>query len=397
MFRFTFILFFFAIGHAFSDGSTGVVDQNKNVFVLENDSLRITMINPADDYGCRFNKGGWIKNIVLKDKNEQLLIGDSIFPNHPAFGLTEEYTPSVHLEEKQKDKSVRFKLGVGRVIRSGKSKFKDKPLQFFPWETKVNGPESLTFAQNAVSSKGYDYKLKKKFHLLGSTLHISNHLTNTGNETLSGNLYLHPFFNLKNDLNAGWFNIAGRKNRESVRVTAALKGSDGLFTENTKGKAVHWVATGNHETKSVTGMLCDVDFIKVDVWKFKECYAVEPFIKINVKPGETLSWNWRLLFGRGLSKVSDMNAHGMTEIKRTDTGIDVILLPSKKINHVTMRLRVLRRSGETVYEKVQKCGSAFPFKPVRMSFPSALKQKNGHKIQLDIISMGKTLIHIEEI
>ena len=393
MFRLFIIITFYT---AFSGVAAMNLNSSKKEIVLENQYLRITMINPENDYGCRFNKGGWIKNIILKDKNEKLFIENSIFPDHPAFGFTEEYIPSVELEKKQKDKSVHFKLGVGKVIR-GKSIYKDKPLQLFPWKTKVNCPESVTFAQNAVNSKAYDYKLKKKVHLSGAMLHISNHLTNTGNENLSAELYLHPFFKLENDPKALWFEIPVEKSRKAVPVTTVIKGQDELFTEDTTDKGVHWVAAGNYLTKSLTGILSDVDFIKVDVWKSKGCYAVEPFIKINLKPGETYSWNWRLLFGRGLSQVSHMNAYGMTKIKKAEAGIDVIFLASKKMDNVKMRLRVLSQSGEKVQENVQKCGSVFPFKPERLSYPLNIKSKDRHKIVIDIYSNDKTVSYIEKI
>jgi hypothetical protein len=64
--------------------------------------------------------------------------------------------------------------------------------------------------------------------------------------------------------------------------------------------------TGGPTNSFIVGIRSNRNIYKINFWKGKKCYAVEPFINIYVLPGKSLSWGWQYYIGKNSVKSNYM-------------------------------------------------------------------------------------------
>lgn len=349
------------------------VDKNSSGdIIVENDYLKVVLNNPNDDLGCRFTKGAWLKNIYLKGGCETgMLINKTIFPNHMAFGFTEEMFPANRLRMRVDGIPTFFKIGVGVVKRPKESRFSDMPVTIFPWSVEIDrtkkSMQSVVYTQKARNMEGFNYTLRKIVTVDDNAIiKLVDILENTGEKRLTTQVYTHPFFATGGEPKDCWYTVP-LKGETPMEYSAITLSQDMMTVEGFCEKA-RWLAGGNRKTGEVIGIMSDSEFAKVDIWKSKTCYALEPFINIDLAPGEKQTWQWILKPGKGLGKVTQMSQDGMISIKRDKDLVELKYLPIRIMNNFKIALKVFGVGGDLVKEYSQECSLASPVKPAIAKF-----------------------------
>ena len=389
--------------NSFSIFSANAEYDKKEETTLENKYVKIILLNPIDEQGCRFTRGAWIKNIYLNGGSKNgLLVDTSIFPNHPAFGFTEEFIPAQELTQRIEGKPVFDKIGVGKVLRPGETRFSDTPLQLFPWTVQTDDTgdigRTVIYIQKGTEIEGFNFTLTKTvFFNDEAAVTLTDTLENTGKKQVVTQVYIHPFFTLGSTPADCWYTIPvppkAATGNTSVFFSAV---SEAQITVNYFSKEAKWVAVGNRQTGEVVGILSDTEFNTILVWKSETCFAVEPYVSINLAPGEKQSWQWRLITGCGLSKISRVEKNGMTSIERTADGIAVGFLPVQETKDVQILLKILNEKGDLVHEQTGACASATPTKPAKIIFAAPLLPGMKYRVTAEIFHSDKMVASAEE-
>ncbi|MBN4060906.1 hypothetical protein JYU15_00565 [bacterium AH-315-I18] len=279
----------------------------------------MTFLNPdeADQdpaYGWRFIRAGWIKELYLKGETTSIFRPHTVFPAHPTFGYTHEMVPALDL--KQYDDAThakRLNIGVGVIKQDLKRRFKAEPLILFPWETKVTKVANKTILSSEQISgdhHGYAYKLVIKTIITDESpvIEYQQTLENTGTRDIPVSAYVHPFFNAVNGFDHCWYilpkltqTIVDGQPFANLLPFPASK-TPGLI-ERLQADIPprgNWVAAGNFfgQNNSVR-ISSDQPLIKMLFWRSKtDCFAVEPFVKVHVSPGNSQSWKWFLVVSK---------------------------------------------------------------------------------------------------
>jgi len=273
---------------------------------LDNSIASIKIIDPEGhpdnwENGCRFSGGAWIKDIVSKASGQGALVSSSVFKDHPAFGLAEEFIPSVKLRDLEGKDSEHFKIGVGLVARHGENVFKDTPLEFFKWKVSL-GVENETPCAN-FSQEGFSgslaYSLLKTVRLEpDGMLRVSGVLRNAGSVPLEGELYLHPFLPVKGEIDKHWRAISpdSPKLLDEISKLRLPLSKERPFADEIAESAIpagSWLLVGCDGDASLFAMRPEGgEWKKTRFWMIDKAFAVEPFLPLSVKPGESFSWTW---------------------------------------------------------------------------------------------------------
>jgi len=280
--------------------------RSEGLISLANSAARIEIVDPDGhpdnwDNGCRFSGGAWIKDIVPKGSGRGALVSSSVFKDHPAFGLAEEFIPSVKLRDLEGKDSAHFKIGVGIVARHGENVFKDTPLEFFKWKVSLSAEDETPcalFSQEGASGS-LSYSLLKTVKLEpDGLLRVSGVLRNTGASPLEGELYLHPFFPVKGSISSHWRAVSSLpppELDEKAKLRLPLSKERPFHDEIAPSPIPpgSWLLVGCDGDSSLFGMRPEgADWTKTRFWMIDKAFAVEPFLPLSVKPGESFSWTW---------------------------------------------------------------------------------------------------------
>lgn len=130
-------------------------------------------------------------------------------------------------------------------------------------------------------------------------------LENTGERRIVSSTYAHPFFNALNGFEKCWY-ILPEQSNISINGQTMVDTLPRMFSPSTKewslkGKEIppgcKWLAAGNFfGQNNKVYIYSDTKFLQTKFWHNKtDCFAVEPFIKIDVKPACKQVWKWYLL------------------------------------------------------------------------------------------------------
>lgn len=207
-----------------------------------------------------------------------------------------------------------LKIGVGMLKRTT-----DAPYNSFTYYNIENSGErfikkkanAVEFIHILEDTSGYAYEYRKTVSLITDQpkLVISYCLKNTGTQKIETTAYNHNFFMIDNQpigqdvavyfpfelkgdgLGVGEFvQLTGNE----IKFLKQLKGSDRVLIKNIKGFnesiADHSYSIENHRTGAGVKLIGDKPLDHLVFWSCSTTLCPEPYIRIEIKPGEEFTW-----------------------------------------------------------------------------------------------------------
>lgn len=320
--------------------------------VLENPYLRVEITTgrpsqtPEDDtagprrqrYSTRFVWAGWIHNITFKPTEQRWFVNDS---EHHWHGIPEEFEEAVKMKGPQNGEFDVLKIGIGRCKGSGICHHSRlKLLEPASWTHTVGDTprqgKRVTFEQNVRTTFGYGYAYTKELVLEPdtATLVVNRRLHNTGGRPIRTTWYTHGFWGQAPgdayDTNS-WSTIplftqvaenaalpAGIPAAGCVVDTRSCQlhnpGTPGIWGSIDAGlMAESWYASG-HRTKGdvlATGLDTPLTFARI--WTYRNTYSCEPFLALDLAPGEQKLWTVTRRSATGLSGIRGIGPGGLVQ------------------------------------------------------------------------------------
>ena len=297
--------------------------------VLKNEKLKLTVYSPDAEKGfyrgTRFDHAGVFGNVE--------------FAGHKIFGpWKEEHDPANHddivgpCEEFGQQKPLGYdeakvggtflKIGVGELEKPKEERYsfatKYKLVKPAEWKQTdsvkgIDQPLVAWTAQQKANGYGYSYV---KAVVVGepnrkdpAVIGVTHTLKNTGEKRLVTDFYNHNFFNVDGGAVGPDYSLVFPFEPKAE----GMRGKFGALVES-KGKELHFkekVPAGEFVMAGLTGfdakqrsfemrhapsrVRVRVDhsypFAKFNVWGIKTTICPEPFMAVDLKPGESVSWN----------------------------------------------------------------------------------------------------------
>lgn len=279
------------------------------MFAIQNDSLRIEILDPLADsshLGHRYCWGGYVWQV--HDLVSGPIVRGPEWPsNNPnpfnGQGLPESFRHrTIDGKPLTWEGTTGFAIGAGRLV--------DDPqlgvivAEPCSWLTK-EGENRIQFSTEQ-STAGHAYGLERTVVLENRTLKSITELRNQGNRLLSLEWFAHPFFALEKRAvrsefpegsalppNDG-FVITGR----CLLPKRCFKNlSDGCMTRLILPSGHPLTATLGHP--SIESVSFHTDFIPdwCLIWGNSATFSIEPYRRIQLLPGDSLRWSLRYEFG----------------------------------------------------------------------------------------------------
>lgn len=261
-------------------------------FVVDNGSFRVEFVDPNDpQLGCRFLRAGWIRSLHPAGSRESIFVTESLFGFHPAFGYACEIYPALDLKGLQA-----LQIGVGVIERHPQSRYHSRPVELFPWQISREMRERetvMTARQYSGDHSGYAYELTVEIVIPANSPVIlwKYSLANTGSRSFAVSTYAHPFFKARPGFPGGWYALPGGK-RQPVAALPPEKTLEATeIPQDCRAIAAGGLTSGGY----VAVISADRPFSRIDLWRSEtDCFAVEPYLPLNLAPGECREWSWRL-------------------------------------------------------------------------------------------------------
>ncbi len=259
------------------------------VVAVDNGRFRVELVDPgvpADvrATGCRFIRAGWLRSLRLDGAARDVFKCRTVHPRLPAFGFAFEFFPVPELAVDAQGYVTRLNFGVGIVRQEPGKRFETVPVELFPWHGSVERTTAgltLTARQRSREFDGYAYVLTVKTVIAkeSDTVSFELELCNTGQKRIESELYAHPFFDAPDGFDAGWYRVGDSAPSPLAGLPAVLSGASliaaGDFSDGC-GEAVIRAAPA---------------FDRAEFWRDdRDCFALEPFWKVSVAPGERQRW-----------------------------------------------------------------------------------------------------------
>ena len=277
-------------------------------------SVMVYLPDAKDGYyrGPRFDWSGMIGKVEYKGHS---FYADWRVPQNPkgnddAIGPAEEFGMQEPVGWSEAKVGETFlKIGVGR-----QKKTSDKAYEFwtnypvvalYPFKV-TGGLRWAEFRQEAPVEGGYGYAYTKRVELAADkpVVTITHTLKNTGTLALKTNWYSHNFTLIDGDgvgpdyeMEFGFDAKDGFKAdsaavvKQEGRKVTFLATPDGLKGSFGGGKAAeNKVTVRNKKTGAGIEMTVDRDFSNMAFFAVKTAICPEPFIELNVAPGEETTW-----------------------------------------------------------------------------------------------------------
>lgn len=299
---------------------------------LKTDGLKLTVYLPDAEKGfyrgTRFDWSGVLGNAEYaghklfafwKDKHDPANFEDALGPVEE-FGTD---APLGYTEAKPGETFV--KIGVGELVKPKEDKyrffFNYKIAKPGTWDVKVDGDDRVTFTQNLRAANGYGYRYVKAVSVHpGPELRIAHEFKNTGEKPIASDVYNHNFLNIDADpIGPNYkfrfhYPVAADGPKERFPELVELTGEELAFRKvidrgsvfsELKGYAADTPAgfTVRHApskvkltVSSLPGTAGAAKLSKYNFWAVKATACPEPFHRLDVKPGEAVSWGWSYKF-----------------------------------------------------------------------------------------------------
>ena len=389
-------------------------------YLVSNKFLKTVLIVPnkleANKYAVDVIRGGWFKNIALKDSGDLLSKGTT--PNGAIrYGLAQIFEPLVEIPD---DRSEVILPGVGRGTIDSKAKL--KITEFFPWKssvTKVGEKKEkvmISFMQDCDNSeKQLSYKMRIDCIFSESSLvEIKGIFFNLSDKTLKARVSPTAIFNNSNPDLKPWIvvpyqqsrNVKGKRinyiDCEPIKIKDFRKYYE--FTSNRLSKAKRWIAIGGLENAGVFSFISKTVFEKVVFWKTDNCFSIFPYVKLEAAPKKRVEWTWKLVVGRGMKTINNVTEQGLfgLRLKKYSRGkrfkCEMQFMPVNSSNGMVMDALLRSSRGSILLTKSYETFKISPLKPetIVMKLPKKIKAENRYKLKIDMFENDSSFISMEQ-
>lgn len=263
--------------------------------------------------GSRFDWAGVISSLQWKGHEYFGQWFETYRPTlHDAImGPVEAFAPIDYDEAKVGDAFL--VIGVGMVTKPEESKYsivtEYKPVNTGTWKVKAKS-DHIDF-KHVLKDKSYAYEYIKTVQLTKDKpeLVLTHALKNTGEKAIETTVYDHNFFVMdKTFIGPGYevkfpYGVSGeaRDNPDFVKV----ENNHIVFVQDIPYKKYLYFADierhsrdrndysfniENHKTGAAVKITCDQPILKLPMWSAIKTVCPEPYIKVSIKPGETMRW-----------------------------------------------------------------------------------------------------------
>ena len=281
-------------------------------------TAKIALPGKADSYyrGVRFEQSGVITS--LKFNGHEYSASFAVKNRNPlgfqdTSGPAEEFSEPLGFYEAEPGEPF-LKIGVGllqktssKIYYFGTSYY---PLERFPWEMEKK-EDSMLFVQKVQDKLGWSYDYRKNVRLEPGkpVLHIEHELKNTGSKRIISNQYNHNFILIDNkppcdDYKVEFafqpFIINGNFPPSLVKgkvLTMQSKFSGGMALAGFKSADDNRVKISDSKTGAAVEISGDFTpygyYFYADGSDKYRAICPEPFVLIDLKPGESMKWAYR--------------------------------------------------------------------------------------------------------
>ncbi len=256
------------------------------------------------------------------------VISDLEYKGHTYFGkwYKEEHDPGVHdhlagpVEEftqvgydEAKTGETFLKIGVGMLVKPEEAKYffgtRYKNTNSGTWKVKKKKDQVVFF--QTLDDVNYKYEYSKKVQLIKDKpeMVLSHSLKNTGKQTMETSVYNHNFFVMDNQPIGPDFDVTfpfalsseaatestlGKLQDNKILFEKELINNDHLFFRSLTGFSNstkdYDIKIENHKTGAAVRITSDQPLSKIVFWSAPKTICPEPYIKLTIKPGETVNW-----------------------------------------------------------------------------------------------------------
>jgi len=283
--------------------------------VLENKRLRVEIIDPNQQsryHGPRFEWSGMVWQITLDGRHTFCRTSDVRDVIDSGVGLAEEAAEPLGFDEIGEGGDF-VKLGIG-VLRKHNNEpygfWKPYPIVDAPKFEVASTPPSLTHTQVLRGPRGWGYRYSKTVALAGDkpALTITHEIENIGTKPISTTQYNHNFMIFDNNpVGPGYsacfgfkpaidgdFDLRGivefadscvgyRRAFDGKPLFVAIKGFADSIEHNR-------IIVQHHQSDTGVGIAGDFPLAKLHFFTTPEMICPEPFVDLDVEPGEKQQW-----------------------------------------------------------------------------------------------------------
>ena len=232
-------------------------------------------------------------------------------------GPVEAFAPIGYEEAKVGEKFL--VIGIGMVIKPEEPKYaistEYQQVNTGSWKIKTK-KDHVDFTHR-LNDMGYGYEYKKTVKLIKGKpeLVLTHSLKNTGTHSIETTVYNHNFFVMDHTLIGPAYEVKfpyrisgeARDNPDLVKVEGNhivfvkdIAPRKNLYFEDigrhNEGVNDYDFQIENHKTGAGVKISGDQPIYKLPMWSAIKTLCPEPYIKINIKPGETFNWTIRYEF-----------------------------------------------------------------------------------------------------
>jgi len=280
------------------------------MLTLTNAELTVDLLDPVAEHarlGPRFGWGGFIWQV--HDRQIGTLLTGPEWPNPTPVvangqGLPESFRHSTTTGEPLLWRDGRgLAPGAGALARNAAGEV----VVSEPCAWTINAqPERIVF-RTRQEAAGWSYELERSVELRGRKLLSRSHLTNLGAGPLKLEWFAHPFFALQSDgklratLPAGTtlpandgYNLTGQ---ELTMRRAFANAHDGVLVHLGLPAGQPLAVTLSHPRLAWVKFSTDFAPFKTVLWANSNTLSLEPFLALDLAPGESREWTLAYEFG----------------------------------------------------------------------------------------------------
>ncbi|MFA7230522.1 MAG: hypothetical protein WC071_04575 [Victivallaceae bacterium] len=378
-------------------------------YVIVNKFFKAVLVDPgqveAENYGEDVCRGGWFRDIILKNTKKNLL-GECRIPGGEfRFGLAQIFEPTITIPADDKVQPADMVTGGGKIKQSKDGRINISEV--FPWKTSVEeetGKIVVSFSQDATLSNDFAYKMRIDLTFTDSaSVTVKGIFFNTGQKEFTANICLAPVFENPYE-DTAWITVPhlDARKQEDKRINIISKnpilvkelGKEYLFNESRLSKANRWVAAGGLTGNAVFAFLGELPIDKVAFWKNAQCFSLKPYINITAAPGVRTEWKWNVIFGRGLNRVSKVTDKGIFAFYAeqgsnvSERLLKMDFMPLSELNGLFLDSTVKTMTGRMIMTKSSEMIKISPLQPgvITLKLPDHIKKDNNYLLKLELFS-----------
>jgi len=277
-------------------------------------SAQLYLPDDANGYyrGVRFDRSGIIASL---DYNGHSYYGDwyirkySPTNDDSVMGPVEAFDPVGYDDAKAGGEFL--KIGVGLLSKPNDSVYSFKKLYplINPGKWNIKQKANEVVFTHILTDTAYAYKYQKTVQLIKgkAVLVLSHTLKNTGKRAIVTSVFDHNFLVMDKQVTGPGITVTTPiaittiHNRRPDYVTLQgnqliyMKQLDKGFVQftdltNGKGAADYTLKIENHNTGAAVKITCDRPITKLAYWSTPKTICPEPYINININPGQQFTW-----------------------------------------------------------------------------------------------------------